>query len=590
MHLLACDAVDKPARQRGTTLVVAMVLLLLASLLGLFALNVGMFEQRASGNDVRARLVQQATEAALSQGAEYFRAHTSELDIAATDAAGNPLWQPCDPDDVSFPCGAVTKEYALTDEQVAAGMKCPGTGVGTTCPRRSTMYRFIGGSGAGVIDKRSLKIDQPLGKIGNGYDVNSRVGALLCLVRQPQPSAPGQPAEPTSCTSDPAQASTMKFVTMVGVGDMPGESAHTTLSFSISRQSSINNPAGKPPFVASGTVNLLGTMQIVTNPNAAGFGVPVTVWTRQTIDGHGTPNTCHMDEFMRFGYKNANKAPVWEGENPPIITCDDCSCVDAYSLSLASGNSVTGGIDILYGPPTQPNQNGSYTDIKDAGYTNYRIRKNEFPCDLFQYVFATPAWKDTNDDGFCETALRQDYTSNGQTVTNGRVDEAYLYDKASKIIPTAANKKYVPAAKLADCSYLTAGGTSGKTSAATGLIWDQTGCGIGSNTAVGSPDAPVLLVIDSSGAPKIQGRMFGLLFIRSTNDPLNPADGGGTDVISMNAGAAIYGSIVVQGSTSHLTGTAALIFNEAVLGNLVNEAPFNPISPVPGSWTDRFSY
>ena len=46
-----------PRTARGTVLFVALVLLLLAGLLTLFALKIGMFEQRSTGNDMRSKVV-----------------------------------------------------------------------------------------------------------------------------------------------------------------------------------------------------------------------------------------------------------------------------------------------------------------------------------------------------------------------------------------------------------------------------------------------------------------------------------------------------------------------------------------------------
>jgi hypothetical protein len=44
-------------RQRGNALFVALILLLLASVITLLTLRVGVFEQRTSGNDLRAKLI-----------------------------------------------------------------------------------------------------------------------------------------------------------------------------------------------------------------------------------------------------------------------------------------------------------------------------------------------------------------------------------------------------------------------------------------------------------------------------------------------------------------------------------------------------
>jgi len=53
--------------QSGAVLVVALVLLLLAAVMTAFAMNVGVFEQRSTGNDLRAREVNDVAEAGLAQ-------------------------------------------------------------------------------------------------------------------------------------------------------------------------------------------------------------------------------------------------------------------------------------------------------------------------------------------------------------------------------------------------------------------------------------------------------------------------------------------------------------------------------------------
>ena len=86
-----------PSRQRasGMVLVVAIVLLLLAGLLTLFAVRIGAFEQRSTGNDLRAKLVGEVAEAGLAQGFEYlYRQHREMLKDPS-------LWERCDAGDDS---------------------------------------------------------------------------------------------------------------------------------------------------------------------------------------------------------------------------------------------------------------------------------------------------------------------------------------------------------------------------------------------------------------------------------------------------------------------------------------------------------
>src|SRR3990167_1772565 len=101
--------------QQGSTLLVAVVILLLASLMALMAMNVGVFEQRSSGNDLRAKVVHQVAEAGLAQGFEYlFRANPALLDNAGS-------WELCGASDTTFPCGAVDASVRGTMYRLTAG-------------------------------------------------------------------------------------------------------------------------------------------------------------------------------------------------------------------------------------------------------------------------------------------------------------------------------------------------------------------------------------------------------------------------------------------------------------------------------------
>ena len=69
------------SRQSGAVLLITVVLLLLAGVMTAFAMNVGMFEQRSTGNDVRAKGVNEVAEAGLAQGFEYLmHQHADMLD------------------------------------------------------------------------------------------------------------------------------------------------------------------------------------------------------------------------------------------------------------------------------------------------------------------------------------------------------------------------------------------------------------------------------------------------------------------------------------------------------------------------------
>lgn len=558
--------------QRGSVLVVAIILLLLASVITLLTLNVGLFEQRTSGNDSRAKLIAEVAEAGIAQGAEYFRLRPTALNPSTN-------WELCTEADTSFPCGSIP--------DVDVDCDADGDGDATTnpCPvsRRATMYRWVNqgtpgdvnndGVSNNTFDMRMLPLDQVLtgtaaaariSAVGGFDQVSYGVGVVLCRVAIPKSAASA-----TRCATDPAEQSSTYVYNFVSVAGLPGENTRTTVSQMLGQYAIFNAAPNKPPVVASGSVDVTGGLQIVTNPNAAGSGVPVSVWTRKDITKTGTPNTCYFDEFIRYGAKNNDPATVEGG----VVVCDTCNCEGDKTLSFdKSGNQQDEGIDIL--------------DIDGDLGENRDVKPEEFPCDLFQFVFGKQVREDTNADYFCETMMaKESYTKPDGTTIMLDPDEAYLYSNADIILPrtTAYPDGTLPEdvmkpAQATALAYPAAGFS--------GIVWCQTNCDVGANQQLGTPEKPVLVVID--GAAQIQGRIFGLVFLRSTGAVLDPATGG-TATLDMNAGAAVYGSIVVQGAIDKANGTAAIVYSDEVFKNLANSlAPKN--SSLPGAWTDRLSY
>ena len=232
---------------------------------------------------------------------------------------------------------------------------------------------------------------------------------------------------------------------------------------------------------------------------------------------------------------------------------------------------------------------------------NYNVRSDalsyptcEFPPDLFANVFGITAWEDMDADCFAETKVLEKYTNpnTGIEVTIG-ADEAFLYANAVSIInATAAGAGLVSATQVYAGAY--------PASTLSGLIWCQSSCNIGSNTQLGTPQNPVVLVID--GSATIQGRVFGMVYLRTTagGATLTPIAGytmtadelavGGGANLRMNAGAVIYGSLVVQGEVEKANGTAAVVFDATVLGAIGNNPNNNRYATLPGAWNDNSSY
>lgn len=548
MNTMGNSQYAQRTRQAGTVLLVAVVLLLLASLMVFFAVRVTTFEQRTSGNDLRAKLVQQVADSALTQAAENVLANSAMLGLGT----GN--WSRCEVADTTFPCGVVGTPGA-TDI----------TG------RRATMFRFNAGTvdvfGDGTVDamdQRMLPLDRRMTSVNNtsatatdGFAVNYGVGALLCRL------APAPVGTPATCSINAGDTIAVNALTMVAVAAIPGEGARATATKTFATNTTFPFGPNQPPIMASGSATLRGGLQVVTSPNGAGPGVPVSIWTRTRLDAGGTPDTCYQDEFFRSG------TPVLYPSGAPreeqILRCDDCDC-GLGQLTTGHGNSCSGGMDIVAA--------GS-----DCG-PNRPLQPNEFPCDMFKHVFGVAAWRDTNADNFCETRIMVDDPANPTGPQIG-ADEKFLAEKADWII--SATTSGFGARFAGDPRVIACNDLPGKA----GLVWVRTGeCGDGKT--IGSPAAPVLLVHD--GTPSMQNlKLFGLFFGRSVNSPLSSTTGGDAE-FRINAGSAVYGAIIVQGIVDKANGHAIVVYDPKVLGNLSNSLSDPDVVGLPGSWSDLVRY
>ena len=163
-------------KQTGNVLLVVVLLLLLVSVMTLFALNVGLFEQRSSGNDLRAKLVTEVAEAGLAEGMEYLRQNANF--IVDTDK-----WEACADTDTTFPCGAIQPNAQV--QTVDAG----GNAITVTVTRRSSMrywkgggYDFDGDGSVAGWETKMLPFNHAITNTGNGFPARYGVGPVLCRV------------------------------------------------------------------------------------------------------------------------------------------------------------------------------------------------------------------------------------------------------------------------------------------------------------------------------------------------------------------------------------------------------------------------
>ena len=571
-----------PRRVAGNTLLIVVMLLLLATLFVIFALNVGRFEQRTSGNDLRAKIVQEVAESGLSLGVEFLNADRT---VFATDAN----WRACGSTETEFPCGAVP------------------------AARRGTMYTYrVTGSAGTTLSDRLLEIDPALADSATGgFPATRQVGAVLCRV------APLTPGNPAACTTNLASASSTWIVTVVSRGQLTGEESRSTVTQTIGAYNIFNLGPDTPPLVASGSVGVGGGFQIVTAPGGGGdedSGPPVSVWSRLSVGANGTPNTCEWGEFQRQGGTNAGPPRYYDG----IEVCDTCSCPSGADVDGVSS----------YGKGADLCEDADIVDIEGAGsgydlasynlydknvagcpqQANLSTHREEFPADLFELVFQHAAWTDdatpdatpcARDDLGCHfsevriidpVCTFPDPATGAQRTASLPADTCYLLNIKNKIHIGDGVRD------LEECAAL------GPTSS--GVVWalktplGATGInGFDCNTVIkgldqfGTPSQPVALIYDGV-LTQVHFKFYGLLFVREPNasTTISAATGGSAE-LGLNAGAVIYGAAIVQGRVSSGGGgSAAIVYKKDVLFNLLNNPDnLNPAS-MPGSWTDRLRY
>lgn len=122
---------------------------------------------------------------------------------------------------------------------------------------------------------------------------------------------------------------------------------------------------------------------------------------------------------------------------------------------------------------------------------------------------------------------------------------------------------------LSDCS------TLGPNS--TGIFWiSGAECRINSNTTVGNPKTPVLL-ISAATETRMNGgaKIYGVLFITDTEKPNAALYSNGTNTI--------YGQVIVDGALGSYTGTFQVVYNENAISN---GAGTGGLGSVIGGWAD----
>lgn len=109
------------------------------------------------------------------------------------------------------------------------------------------------------------------------------------------------------------------------------------------------------PLIVGGTMPAVGGMEVITNPNGGGTGVPVSVWTSGPATFSGSGGTCQKSEYLASN-------SLYPTNLSSITHCNSNAC-DCTGSTLSSPGNL--GSDVI------PND-------------------SDFPSDLFAYTFGYP--------------------------------------------------------------------------------------------------------------------------------------------------------------------------------------------------------
>lgn len=570
------SAFTSPRHQRGVaTLLVALVLLVILTLIVLGSSNVALFEQKTTTNEGRQHLAEQAAEYYLNLGGEYLKANVvniaSNEDVNGWLTAGASLrWQLCPANPVAgHPCSAVDA---------------------TTRPN---MYYYTS-DGAAHTTATATELNLPYGNVipsggrlaavDNGtFAVTGRVRALLCRLDTSTGAAP-------SCQATPTTGNRIA-ITLIADTSLDNENSAAQVKETWGTYTSFTTIAAVP-LVASGFVKGLGDGSIVASANAGGYGLPASIWSPNNVDvdgsaggGVGSVSTCHLGNFLGSvpssalettcagqGNTGCSCANVAQG-SPDMLSGHYGGSYKQESLDVLDIDS-NHGVDSGNGPPIDiaffPGKTSAgraasagppvITAIAPGTRMDHQAVGGVCPAaypycltddNLFEWIFGEDVNGGDN-DGYPVSGGSGTWRVNAAIAT---AELAVLDDKGAQHIP--------------DCSSANLNTTS------SGLYYVEGACDL--KVDVGSIDNQVIVVAD--GAVKVNGNFnfFGMLFVRDAASGAS-LKGTGNDNF--------FGAVVVEGDVD-IAGNFTIIYVNTSTGTPGKKLPpTTRFARLPGSWLD----
>lgn len=224
-----------PNRQRGISLIVTLLIVVLLSLLGLYGAGVLVQDTRSAANDFRAREASAAAESGTEQGLSFLNANRDRLLAGGLDTDGDG-----------------DADTAWTDCTSTAAMCLP------VRADDRTNWKYLTVTGlAAQPDAGSFEV----------YVLTPKSGDDSLLVYN-----------------------------VVAIGNADDGTGEATLKQGAYFYPLLLGNVGTP-LAAASNVNLSGNYSIITNSNGGGSGVPVSAWSDVALTPGGSFSSCHVGDF-----------------------------------------------------------------------------------------------------------------------------------------------------------------------------------------------------------------------------------------------------------------------------------------------------
>jgi Tfp pilus assembly protein PilX len=344
--------------QKGAiTMISAVLILILLTEMMIYAVHTGVFEQRKSGNELRQKIAFNMADSAIQEAKQFMLINSVLISSSKADLLpdGTDGWLANTGEKRWVSCAGITDQthpcFAESNAAMRAASYYYSFNNANTLPLNPEALALLAAGGDSSTDKVTLY-------------------ALLCMLdldRTRDPVVQG-------CTTDAAKQDGRYFLVTLaarGEADCLDNGTNCKAEALVSDKIGSFGPGGGDggpgvPLAARTAVPLLGTVEIVPNPNGGGVGVPISTW----INANAACPTNGDPINPQSGSYSTCERHEWYGvaDFPSDYKCptSNCACKKGEDklLSYAQGNDKILGIDVVIDP--------------------------QFPCDIFKYTFGVP--------------------------------------------------------------------------------------------------------------------------------------------------------------------------------------------------------